>query len=141
MIYGLKNAIALDFYYEEPFQTLVFWTDISMDKIFRADLLDRGAKIFHVFATFFKFCLWCFIFEYLQQLKPATFRRFSVLVSFCVILNISALVNVRPIVEHGIWTAEGLAVDWMGFNLYWVDSSLNQIEVREPVCECGSVGR
>jgi len=26
-------------------------------------------------------------------------------------------------------TAEGLAVDWIGQNLYWVESNLDQIEV------------
>ena len=40
-----------------------------------------------------------------------------------------SLSNVIPIVEHGLSTAEGLAVDWIGDNIYWVDSSLDQIEV------------
>lgn len=39
------------------------------------------------------------------------------------------LTNIEPIVSYGIWTAEGLAVDWMGQNVYWVDSWLDQIEV------------
>ncbi|KAH7723788.1 low-density lipoprotein receptor-related protein 1 [Aphelenchoides avenae] len=39
------------------------------------------------------------------------------------------LVDVKPIVTYGIWTAEGLAVDWLGRNVYWVDSLLDQIEV------------
>ncbi len=42
-----------------------------------------------------------------------------------------ALTDFRIIVEHGIATAEGIAVDWMGENLYWVDSSLDQIEVAK----------
>lgn len=37
----------------------------------------------------------------------------------------------RVIVEYGIATAEGIAVDWVGENLYWVDSSLDQIEVAK----------
>lgn len=32
-------------------------------------------------------------------------------------------------VKSGLNRAEGLAVDWMGLNLYWVESSLDQIEV------------
>lgn len=41
------------------------------------------------------------------------------------------LSDVKVIVEHGIATAEGIAVDWIGHNLYWVDSSLDQIEVSK----------
>ena len=33
------------------------------------------------------------------------------------------------VVKSGLNTAEGLAVDWMGQNLYWVESNLDQIEV------------
>ena len=33
------------------------------------------------------------------------------------------------VVKSGLATAEGLAVDWMGQNLYWVESNLDQIEV------------
>lgn len=37
--------------------------------------------------------------------------------------------NVETVVQSGLSTAEGLAVDWIGHNLYWVDSNLDQIEV------------
>lgn len=40
-----------------------------------------------------------------------------------------ALRNVEAVVQSGLSTAEGLAVDWIGQNLYWVDSNLDQIEV------------
>lgn len=33
------------------------------------------------------------------------------------------------VVQNGLATAEGLAVDWIGRNLYWVESNLDQIEV------------
>lgn len=33
------------------------------------------------------------------------------------------------VVQTGLATAEGLAVDWIGLNLYWVESNLDQIEV------------
>lgn len=41
----------------------------------------------------------------------------------------SVLTDIEPIVSYGIWTAEGLAVDWLAKNVYWVDSWLDQIEV------------
>ena len=44
-------------------------------------------------------------------------------------INSGVLVDVKPIVKVGIWTAEGLAVDWIGKNVYWVDSLLDQIQV------------
>lgn len=39
--------------------------------------------------------------------------------------------NVEAVVTSGLSTAEGLAVDWIGLNLYWVDSNLDQIEVAK----------
>lgn len=38
--------------------------------------------------------------------------------------------GIEVVVQQGLSTAEGLAVDWVGENLYWVESSLHQIEVR-----------
>ncbi|KAF7273554.1 hypothetical protein GWI33_013751, partial [Rhynchophorus ferrugineus] len=35
------------------------------------------------------------------------------------------------VVHTGLSTAEGLAVDWIGQNLYWVESNLDQIEVAK----------
>lgn len=35
------------------------------------------------------------------------------------------------VVQTGLATAEGLAVDWIGQNLYWVESNLDQIEVAK----------
>ena len=40
-----------------------------------------------------------------------------------------ALSNIEVVVQTGLATAEGLAVDWIGQNLYWVESNLDQIEV------------
>lgn len=42
---------------------------------------------------------------------------------------IAALGNIEVVVQTGLATAEGLAVDWIGENLYWVESNLDQIEV------------
>ena len=43
----------------------------------------------------------------------------------------TVLTNIEVVVQTGLSTAEGLAVDWMGENLYWVESNLNQIEVAK----------
>jgi len=37
----------------------------------------------------------------------------------------------QAVVQSGLSTAEGLAVDWVGQNLYWVESNLDQIEVAK----------
>ena len=39
--------------------------------------------------------------------------------------------NIEVVVQTGLATAEGLAVDWIGENLYWVESNLDQIEVAK----------
>ena len=41
------------------------------------------------------------------------------------------LTNIEVLVESGLATAEGLAIDWIGKNIYWVESSLDQIEVAK----------
>lgn len=42
-----------------------------------------------------------------------------------------SLGNIEVVVQTGLSTAEGLAVDWIGENLYWVESNLDQIEVSK----------
>lgn len=39
------------------------------------------------------------------------------------------LLNVKAIVESDLSTTEAVAVDWIGKNLYWIDSTLKHIEV------------
>lgn len=41
--------------------------------------------------------------------------------------------DVEVFVGQGLDITEGIAVDWVGRNLYWVDSSLNTIEVGSLV--------
>lgn len=41
----------------------------------------------------------------------------------------TGLTDIDVVVNSGLANAEGLAVDWMGQNLYWVESNLDQIEV------------
>ena len=37
----------------------------------------------------------------------------------------------EPVIESGLSLVEGLAYDWVGKNLYWLDSKLNTIEVSQ----------
>jgi hypothetical protein len=39
------------------------------------------------------------------------------------------ITNVNMIIQGGLSSAEGLAVDWVGKNIYWVESTLDHIEV------------
>ena len=45
------------------------------------------------------------------------------------LLDKGLLSDILVVVESGIKASNGLAVDWIGQNLYWIDSNLNQIEV------------
>lgn len=42
-----------------------------------------------------------------------------------------ALTDVEVVVQNGLTTTEGLAVDWVASNIYWVESNLDQIEVAK----------
>ena len=42
---------------------------------------------------------------------------------------LTAITNIHTVVNVGLATAEGLAVDWITRHLYWVESNLDQIEV------------
>lgn len=59
----------------------------------------------------------------IANLKVMPFSSYSY---FCL-----ALTNIEVVVQTGLATAEGLAVDWIGENLYWVESNLDQIEVAK----------
>ncbi len=47
---------------------------------------------------------------------------------FVVLAGVS---STEVVVQHGLATPEGLAVDWIAGNLYWIDSNLDQIEVSK----------
>ncbi|KAM4794631.1 prolow-density lipoprotein receptor-related protein 1 [Rhinophrynus dorsalis] len=42
-----------------------------------------------------------------------------------------ALTSFEVIIQYGLATPEGLAVDWIAGNIYWVESNLDQIEVAK----------
>uniref|UniRef100_A0A8B9RNB7 Low density lipoprotein receptor-related protein 1Bb n=1 Tax=Astyanax mexicanus TaxID=7994 RepID=A0A8B9RNB7_ASTMX len=81
LVPGLRNTIALDFHFN---RSLLYWTDVVEDKIYRGRLSDTGG-----------------------------------------------VTGIEVVVQHGLATPEGLAVDWIGGNLYWIDSNLDQIEVAK----------
>lgn len=49
-------------------------------------------------------------------------------VGFSLFVGVSAI---EVVVEHGLATPEGLTVDWIADNIYWIDSNLDQIEVAK----------
>lgn len=100
LISSLKNTIALDFYHKDNNTDMVFWTDVIDDKIYRGTLIG-GCKCY----------------------ETSNLNISSTICSFI------ALSNIEVVVQTGLATAEGLAVDWIGENLYWVESNLDQIEV------------
>jgi len=87
LVSGLRNTIALDFYYNHTSRdgenSIIFWSDVVEDKIYKASLILNSAT------------------------------------------------NIDTVVNYGIATAEGLAVDWITEHLYWVESNLDQIEVAD----------
>uniref|UniRef100_A0A803TQP0 LDL receptor related protein 1B n=1 Tax=Anolis carolinensis TaxID=28377 RepID=A0A803TQP0_ANOCA len=81
LVPGLRNTIALDFHFN---QSLLYWTDVVEDKIYRGKLSDSGG-----------------------------------------------VSSIEVVVQHGLATPEGLTVDWIAGNIYWIDSNLDQIEVAK----------
>ncbi len=100
---GLRNTVALDFLYFNDSYTL-FWTDVIDDKIFKGTVDENGEYLAD------RLCL--------VNTIPVIFCYF-----------IAGLTNIEVVVKSGLANAEGLAVDWIGQNLYWVESHLDQIEV------------
>ncbi len=43
----------------------------------------------------------------------------------------TALTSFEVVIQYGLATPEGLAVDWIAGNIYWVESNLDQIEVAK----------
>lgn len=48
-----------------------------------------------------------------------------------VIPAFAALTTFDVVIQYGLATPEGLAVDWIAGNIYWVESNLDQIEVAK----------
>lgn len=44
-------------------------------------------------------------------------------------LCLSGITGIEVVIQYGLATTEGLAVDWITDNIYWVESKLKQIEV------------
>ena len=41
------------------------------------------------------------------------------------------MTDIKRIIDVGLATTEGVAVDWVAGNIYWVESNLDQIEVAK----------
>ncbi|XP_012944048.1 low-density lipoprotein receptor-related protein 1 [Aplysia californica] len=46
-------------------------------------------------------------------------------------ISSNTVINMEPVIEFGLATTEGVAVDWVADNIYWVESNLDQIEVAK----------
>lgn len=55
----------------------------------------------------------------------------SLSVWLCLFLPAAALTSFEVVIQYGLATPEGLAVDWIAGNIYWVESNLDQIEVAK----------
>lgn len=51
--------------------------------------------------------------------------------SCCCLSLLPALTSFEVVIQYGLATPEGLAVDWIAGNIYWVESNLDQIEVAK----------
>lgn len=56
-------------------------------------------------------------------------NKFNVVRFCCLAALCSALTSFEVVIQYGLATPEGLAVDWIAGNIYWVESNLDQIEV------------
>lgn len=50
---------------------------------------------------------------------------------FLLFLDTKRLFDIKEIISTGLPTAEGIAVDWIGDHIYWVESGLDIIEVAD----------
>uniref|UniRef100_A0A3B5M6U1 EGF-like domain-containing protein n=1 Tax=Xiphophorus couchianus TaxID=32473 RepID=A0A3B5M6U1_9TELE len=50
---------------------------------------------------------------------------------YCLVNIVLGVAGIEVVVQHGLATPEGLAVDWITGKLYWIDSNLDQIEVAK----------
>lgn len=60
-----------------------------------------------------------------------TIKNTTQVLSPSVCVSHSALTSFEVVIQYGLATPEGLAVDWIAGNIYWVESNLDQIEVAK----------
>lgn len=58
------------------------------------------------------------------DIRPSDFLTFPLFAA-------PALTSFEVVIQYGLATPEGLAVDWIAGNIYWVESNLDQIEVAK----------
>lgn len=60
-----------------------------------------------------------------------SFKVTAVQSRYCLVNIVLGVAGIEVVVQHGLATPEGLAVDWITGKLYWIDSNLDQIEVAK----------
>uniref|UniRef100_A0A669PGY7 Low-density lipoprotein receptor-related protein 4 n=1 Tax=Phasianus colchicus TaxID=9054 RepID=A0A669PGY7_PHACC len=109
LLNNLENAIALDFHHSKE---LVFWSDVTLDRIMRANL--NGSNVEEVVSTGLESPGASP--QKRQKLVPYTRTEFRVCSLFHSVL-------------HSPLEIGGLAIDWIHDKLYWTDSGTSRIEV------------
>lgn len=87
---------------------------------------------FNVFFTQFShFCLNCYLCLTILKICFDSYLLLTANLTPSFLFLAPAVSKIEPIVENGLATTEGMAVDWIANNIYWVESSLDQIEVAK----------
>ncbi|MGH0132653.1 UNVERIFIED_CONTAM: hypothetical protein FKN15_051430, partial [Acipenser sinensis] len=147
LVPGLRNTIALDFHFN---QSLLYWTDVVEDKIYRGKLADTGDP----FEAFIIFSIrheirridlhkrdYSLLVPGLRNTIALDFHFNQSLLYWTDVVedkiyrgklaDAGGVTGIEVVVQHGLATPEGLAVDWIAGNFYWIDSNLDQIEVAK----------
>lgn len=111
---GVKEASALDF---DVTDNRIYWTDITLKVRTR-----RHWDTFLVSNRSWSHRTWSW------SLTGSGVSVFCLQTISRAFMNGSALEHV---VEFGLDYPEGMAVDWLGKNLYWADTGTNRIEVAK----------
>lgn len=107
LIPQLKNVVALDI--DMPNKT-IFWSDLSQRKIYRLEHIRKVASTHRCYRMVAEAS--CFAPPDSSKMDMAG--------------NAS---HHTVVIDSGIGAPEGLAVDWIHGNIYWIDSALQTISV------------